>query len=168
MSTAKFNVWITEIGDPCHVIQEKGDEQWFVHVVDCDGKVVQWCGRKYRDIPAKCGHAEFDLPPGCYAVFASHTAGGGEGNFGNRLTHVQIVRANCGDHVCVTLFSPTLWYCGTWFSEAVRFQIAQLERAGVRVDVAQNAIGAVQELLGQLKPDRFAANNFDELRGREK
>jgi hypothetical protein len=164
MSTAKLNVWITAIGDPCHMMQERSDEQWYVHIVDCEGKVLTWCGRKYRDIETKCGHVEIDIPPGCYAVFASHTKGGGEGNFGNRLTHVQIVRANCGDHVCVTLFSPTLWYCGTWFADAVRQQTVALRRAGVNEEVARNAIGAVEALLQQGKVDRFTTNTFEALR----
>lgn len=163
MSTARLNVWITAIGDPCHIIQENKEEQWFVHIVDCDGKVLTWCGRKYRDIETKCGHVEIEIPPGCYAVFASHTKGGAEGQFGNRLTHVQVVRANCGDHVCVTLFSPTLWYCGTWFADAVRQQAAALRGAGVDEAVARNAIGAVEALLKQGKVDRFTTNTFQAL-----
>ena len=159
MSTAKLNVWITEIGDPCHIIQPPKGEEWFVHIVDCEGKVLTWCGRKFRDIPTKCGHAEIEIPPGCYVVFASHSREGeGVGEFGNRLTHVQIVRANCGDHVCVTLFSPSLWYCGTWFNAAVRQQQAALGRAGVDQKTARVALAAVDDLLQKIKPDRFAAN----------
>jgi hypothetical protein len=159
VSTAKLNVWITAIGDPCHIIEPPPDEQWYVHIVDCEGNVLTWCGRKFRDIPTKCGHAEIEIPPGCYAVFASHSKEGeGVGEFGNRLTHVQIVRANCGDHVCVTLFSPSLWHCGTWFRAAIEQHAAGLAKAGVNQDVARAAIGAVQNLLNNMKPDRFAAN----------
>jgi hypothetical protein len=159
MSTAKLNVWVTEIGDPCHIINPPNGEQWYVHIVDCEGKVLTWCGRKYRDIPTKCGHVEIEIPPGCYTVFASHSkTGQGVPPFGNRLTHVQIVRANCGDHVCVTLFSPSIWYCGTWFAHAIRYQAADLARAGADEKVQRAALTAVGNLLDTIKPDRFAEN----------
>jgi hypothetical protein len=156
MSTATLNCWITEIGDPCHIINH---DEWFVHIVDCEGKVLTWCGKTYRDIPTKCGHAEIEIPPGCYAVFAGHsTKGTGIGEFGNRLTHVQIVRANCGDHVCVTLFSPSLWYCGTWFKAAIKQQAAGLKKAGVDDKTAKAAVDAVQNVLGKLRCDTFTQN----------
>jgi hypothetical protein len=164
MSTAMLNVWITEIGDPCHIIKpsQQDPRGWFVHVLDCDGQVLEWCDRKYRDIPAKCGHAEIEVPPGCYTVLASHTPGAGEINgipvFGNRLTHVQIVRVNCGDHACVTLFSPTMWHCGTWFKAAIAQEAAGLAKAGVNRDTAKAAITAVDKLLGQMKIDPFTQN----------
>ena len=157
MSTARLNVWITEIGDPCHIIDDK--DEWFVHIVDCEGQVLTWCGRKYRDIPAKCGHAEIEIPPGCYAVLASHSREGAiNPPFGNRLTHVQIVRANCGDHICVTLFSPSLWHCGTWFKAAVEQQMAGLTRAQVDQRVARTAVEAVQNLLDKIPVDPFTKN----------
>ena len=159
MSTATLNVWITEIGDPCHIINPPPDEQWYVHIVDCDGKVLTWCSKTYRDIPTKCGHAEIEIPPGCYTVFASHSKKGeGVPPFGNRLTHVQIVRANCGDHVCVTLFSPSLWFCGTWFAAALQQHATGLARANVDPRLAKTAITAVQEVLHAMKPEPFAAN----------
>lgn len=159
MCLVKFNVFISEIGDGCHIIDPPDGEEWFVHVVDCEGKVLKFCGKEFRDIPAKCGHAEFEAPPGCYMVFASHSKKGeGVPPFGNRLTHVQIVRANCGEDVCVTLFSPSLWYCGTWFNAAVRQQVAGLARAGADERITANAIAAVDALLERVKPDRFAEN----------
>ena len=164
MSTAMLNVWITDIGDPCHIIKPHPEEQWYVHVVDCDGRVVEWCGRRYRDIPAKCGHAEFELPPGCYAVLASHSREHeGVGEFGNRLTHVQIVRVNCGDHACVTLFSPSAWHCGTWFKAAIEMQLTAMERAGVKPETARRAIKAIDALLEQLPIDAFT-RNMEELK----
>src|SRR5947199_4787300 len=104
MGLAKLNVWITRFGDACHIDDK---EPYFVHITDCGGKVLEWCGKKYAGLPAKCGHLEVDIPPGCYSVFASHTPGATGPSFGNRLTHVQVVRANCGDHVCVTLHAPS-------------------------------------------------------------
>ena len=82
----------------------------------------------------------------CPTPFASHSKEGqGVPPFGNRLTHVQVVRANCGDHVCVTLFSPSLWFCGTWFRAAVEQQLNGLTKARVDPKVARGAIDAVQK-----------------------
>lgn len=156
MSTANLNVWITGFSDPCHINDK---DPWFVHITDCEGKVLEWCGRKFSFIPAKCGHLEIDIPPGCYTVFAGHSPQGqGVPPFGNRLTHVQVVRANCGDHVCVTLFSPTLWFCGSWFAHAVATQLAGLEKARVDPKLATAAVQAVRALLDKLPIDPYTAN----------
>ncbi|HXU31973.1 MAG TPA: hypothetical protein VN851_15485 [Thermoanaerobaculia bacterium] len=159
MCTATLCVWITEIGDPCHIIKEQPGEKWYVHIVDCEGNVLEWCGRKFRDIETKCGHAEIKVPPGCYTVFASHSKQGeGLGIFGNRLTHVQVVRANCDDRICVTLFSPALWFCGTWFAAAVRQQTPGLLRLGLDRQAIKGALTAIDLLLERVPVDPFAKN----------
>ena len=159
MSAVTLNVWITNFGDPCHLIQETATEKWYVHIVDCAGNALKWCGKTYTFMYAKCGHLEVEIPPGCYAVFAGHSASPGSvPPFGNRLTHVQVVRANCGDHVCVTLFSPTLWYCGTWFAHAVATQLPALQQAKVDAKIATAATQAVQALLDKIPADAFTAN----------
>ena len=33
MSTAKLNIWVTEVGDPCRIDMK---HQWFVHVLHCE------------------------------------------------------------------------------------------------------------------------------------
>lgn len=157
MSLATLNVWITEIGDPCH-ISDTDKHQWFVHIVDCEGKPLTWCGKSYRDLEAKCGHLQVEIPPGCYAVFASENAQGrgGLGEFGNLLTHVQVVRANCGDHVCVTLFSPSAHFCGTWFAGAI-FAFSN-GLAQVNPKLTKAAFDAVEALVAVLPADRFSTN----------
>jgi hypothetical protein len=152
--TAKLCVWVTAFGDPCHIMEA---EQFYVHVTDCQGHVLTWCKKTYSFIPTKCGMVEIDVPPGCYSVFATHSAKGtGVKPFGNRLTHIQVVRVNCGDNVCVTLFSPTLWHCGTWFADAVHTQIpTALQEHRV---LAEAAVKAVQALLAKIEPDPFIAN----------
>ena len=87
----------------------------------------------------------------------------GVGEFGNRLTHVQIVRVNCGDHACVTLFSPSAWHCGTWFKAAIEMQLTAMERAGVKPETARRAIKAIDALLDQLPIDAFT-RNMEELK----
>ena len=163
MSTATLNVWITEIGDPCHIIKPHAEDEqgWFVHVLDCHGNVLEWCGKPYRDLKAECGHLEIEVPPGCYSVLASHTADGAHSEyppFGNRLTHVSIVRVNCGDHACVTLFSPSIWHCGTWFKTAIQDHTNVLVKGGMKAEVARGAVAAIDAFLKQVKVDPFTQN----------
>lgn len=156
MSTAKLHVWITAIARACH-IEDK--DRWFVHITDCTGNPLVWCNKTYTFLEAKCGHLEIDIPPGCYTVFAGHSPRGvGVQPFGNRLTHVQVVRANCGDHVCVTLFSPGISYCGTYFALAVKSQYAALERANIDPKLARAAVTAVEALVAKLEPEPYALN----------
>ena len=54
------------MGEPCKIDL---DHRWFIHVLQCDGSLLRWCvdGREpqdYTNIPAVCGHAEIDVPPG--------------------------------------------------------------------------------------------------------
>jgi hypothetical protein len=155
MSLATLNVWVTAIGDPCHIDNDP-TRKVVVHIVDCEGNVLTWCGRTYRDIPTECGHATIEIPPGCYAVFASE--GVGIGTFGNVLTHVQIVRANCGDHVCVTLFTPSAHLCGTWFGAAVGLYLAEMTKAVGDPRLVTGALEAVQKLVAKLPADTFSSN----------
>ena len=155
MSTARLNVWITRFGDACHIDDK---EPYYVYITDCSGNILVWCGKKYAGLPAKCGHLEVDIPPGCYSVFASHTPGQVGPSFGNRLTHIQIVRANGGDHVCVTLFAPTLSKCGSWFAYAVKTQLAGLRKANIDPELVNAAVKAVEALIAKLPPDPVAEN----------
>ena len=157
MTTARLNVWINAIADACHIVDK---DTWYVHITDCTGKPLVWCNETYTFREAKCGHLEIDIPPGCYTVFAGHTARKDVQvqPFGNRLTHVQVVRANCGDHVCVTLFSPGMPYCGTWFAQAVKTQYAALERANIDLTLARAAVTAVEAFVAKLEPEPYALN----------
>jgi hypothetical protein len=65
---ATLNVWIHDQQDPCRI----SDLPWRVFVTYCNGNPVEWCGHTYSIEEAKCGHAEFQLPPGCYFVGGYH------------------------------------------------------------------------------------------------
>lgn len=165
MSTANLNIWITRFGDACHM---EDKEPYFVHIVDCSGRPLKYCGKNYTFLPAKCGHLEVDVPPGCYSVFAGHTAPNPSvPPFGNRLTHVAVVRVNCGDHACVTLFAPALSHCGTWFAHAVNTQLAGLAQANVDRKLLTNALEAVNALVAKLPPDPFTQNTLGLLADKE-
>jgi hypothetical protein len=157
MSTARLNVWVTEVGDPCKIDLE---HQWFVHVLQCDGTFLTWCrdGERptpYTNIATRCGHAEFDVPPGAYLVMATWSPSQGDPHrLGNHLTHLQVVRVNCGDRGCITLFPPTAHFCGTWFQIAVN----TLMRLGdVDPDLGARAVNAIGDVLRTLPqpPDRL-------------
>lgn len=150
---------MTRRSDACHI---DDNIQWYVHITDCEGRPLRWCGRTYTFMPAKCGHLEVAIPPGCYTVFASWTP---KQNvhppyqpFGNHLTHVQVVRLNCGDHVCVTLFQPSLHYCGTWFAYALRENQTVFEQAKIDPNAAKIAGEAVQKFVGQIEADPYTEN----------
>jgi len=96
------------------------------------------------------------VPPGCYVVFAGWSPPPVlVPPFGNQLTQVQVVRLNCGDHACVTLFSPSLHQCGTWFASAVTTQIEALEKAKIDAKAARGAVQTVQALLERVPRPRL-------------
>lgn len=155
MSTARLNVWASVIGRPCEIESKK---TLYVYVLHCDGRVLEWCGRKYVALPTKCGHLEVEIPPGCYIVGAVENPNGIP-PLGNHLTHIQIVRANCGDHVCVTLFNPTLHFCGHWFKTAMTGHAAAGGQGVPRELTAamRNAIDAVEKVEALLPQDPMVA-----------
>lgn len=117
MGLAKLNVWVSDTDDPCAV----SNRTWFVTIYDCDGKVLRWCRRRYFVVPARCGHVEIELPPGCYrvsAVWGFRPIPGGL--WGNHFTDSAIVQARCNETVCVRLFNPSIHRCGRIFLHAVR------------------------------------------------
>ncbi len=153
MSTATLNVWITQRGDPCRI----ATTEHFVYVLECcTGKPLVWCKRVYAGLQTNCGHLEIEIPPGCYIVGAVESTSGVM-PLGNCLTHIAMVRANCGDHICVTLFDPSLHLCGTWLGAAINTFV--LERGGGPpigpevMGALRNAGQAVQELLKVIPAD---------------
>lgn len=154
MSTAKLNVWVTRVGDSCHIDNE---HQWYVHILHCDGELLRWCDRVYTNLPTKCAHLEVEIPPGCYMVCATWSpAPAGTvtpTTLGNHITHLVVIRADCGDDVCITLFPPTFHWCGTWWLVALREQIALQRFPEQAIRAADAAANAVDELLKQLPMD---------------
>lgn len=159
MSTAKLNVWILRRDKRCQ-IEDRFEH--FVYVVDCDGNPLVWCGTKYVALKTKCGHLELEVPPGCYFVGAvtNPYSAGDFPPFGNHLTHLAMVRVNCGDHACVTLFDPTAHFCGTWFQKAIDNHLA----GGIKGELAiamKEARPAIARLVTALEkgdPDNFTTN----------
>jgi hypothetical protein len=115
-----------------------------------------WCRKRYVAMPTKCGHLELEVPPGCYVVGAVENPTG-RPPLGNHLTHIQIVRANCGDHICVTLFNPAAKFCGHWFLSAVTQHLAAAGNAlpAETARAIRNAVKPLEELVNQLPEDEL-------------
>ena len=115
MSLSTVDVWIADWADPCRI----SDATWRVTVTDCGNQVIQWCNTAYEDIEAECGHAELQLPPGCYVVFALRRIPihpppnpAPFPPFFTILTNRQVLTLGCDMHGCVNLQAQS--YIQTW------------------------------------------------------
>lgn len=169
MSTAKLNVWVTAVGDPCKIDMQ---HQWYVHVLHCDGKILNWCERVYTNLKTKCGHLEIEIPPGCYMVCATWSPAPvgvpTPTSLGNHISHLVTVRANCGDHVCATLFPPTFHWCGIWWLVALQEHIATNRLPAAANEPARAAVKAVEALLKHIPPDTLTQNMAEIAKNRPK
>ena len=159
MGMAKLNVWISAMDDPCGV----DDRTWYVTVYDCDGNVLQWCGRKYVVLPAKCGHLEVEVPPGCYylkAVWSFRFFGGIF--YVNHFTDAAIVQAVCDQTACVKLFNPSIHRCGIIVLRAVRDLVLQ---KAIKPEMARQFEAALNGVLANVpKPMKgFELDHLDEI-----
>ena len=141
MGTGKLQIWITSESDPCRISErdEHDNLPWVVGIWHCNGQLLNWCGRKYFGMEARCGHLEVDLPPGCYVVRAADWMGlTHQGVWGNHWTDHGVVTVCCDQTTCVTLFAPSAHNCGVGFLGAVRRMIAEKRLpAKIGEDVAQ-------------------------------
>ena len=104
MGLGTLNVWIHDRVDHCKI----SDDLWFVSVTLCNGAVLEWCGKTYGFMEAKCGHTEIELPPGCYIVFASQFVFLPGSKFPFIIsTDFSVVMVECDATACVHLYSPT-------------------------------------------------------------
>jgi hypothetical protein len=142
MGFSKLNIWITELGKACKIDKRT----WYVNIYTCDGSILEWCGKRYSVLPARCGHLEIDVPPGCYlinAVWGYWTDPKGVIH-GNHFTHNAVVQACCSETSCVTLFTPVNHICGVIFQLAVK-DLAMQEL--VPKEVVQRFNVAIAEVL---------------------
>jgi hypothetical protein len=157
MGMARLNVWISAMDDPCGV----DNRTWYVTIFDCNGNVLEWCGRKYVVLPAKCGHLQVDVPPGCYyvkAVWNFSLLGGIY--YVNHFTDAAIVQAVCEQTACVKLFNPSLHRCGTIILRAIKDMVQQ---KAVKAEAAKQFETALKAVLADVpKPAKgFELNYLD-------
>ena len=161
MSTARLNVWVTEVGNPCKIDMK---HQWFVHILHCNGEILDWCGRKYTNLATKCGHLDIEIPVGCYMVCATWSPAPPTNNLpttlGNHISHLSIIRANCAQEICVTLFPPTFHWCGIWWLQALNEGVRLKRFPKEANQAAANAARAVEDLLKQLPPEDELTRNM--------
>jgi hypothetical protein len=123
MGVGTVNIWIADVADPCKI----SNATWLVTVADCENRVIQWCDRVYEAIEARCGHAELELPPGCYIVFGVLRVPlppppppfpPPPFPFINYTTHSQVLTLGCDERACVRLYAPTYRRCwdDVWFA----------------------------------------------------
>ena len=159
MGLSKLNIWISDMDDLCSVSLLT----WYVTIYDCNGKVLEWCGRRYVVIPAKCGHLEIEVPPGCYYIKAVWNFKlVGNIYYVNHFTDAAIVQACCEQHVCVKLFNPGIHRCGTILAKAVHDLVLQ---KAVKPEVAAKQETALKEVLKDVPvPGKlFELGHLDEI-----
>jgi hypothetical protein len=158
MGMAKLNVWITDLGKTC----EMAKRDWVIAIFTCDGKVLEWCGRKYDSIPAKCGHAEIEVPPGCYTLRATAHSWWANGIlYGNWATDRTVVQACCDQHYCVTLYAPSAQACWIPLFEVV---LPMLARNNALPKNVLDAAKVIQDGMARLSLSDFEKNEAEQLK----
>jgi len=148
MGMAKLSVFVSGTDDPCGL----DSRTWYVTIYDCDGNVLQWCGKKYVVLRAECGHLEVEVPPGCYyikAVWGFTVVTPGLVYRANHFTDAAIVNARCEQTTCVKLFNPSAHRCGYIYVRALRDLVAQKAIKPELARHVEEAIGTVNEQLGR-------------------
>ncbi len=159
MGMAKLNIWVSRTDDPCSV----DDETWYIIIYDCDGEVLEWCDKRYVVLPARCGHLEVEVPPGCYCIRAVWGYGmRADELWGNHFTEATIVQARCEETVCVKLFNPGAHRCGYIYKLAIADMVA---RNVLEPDLAKRLHEAIDEVLEQIPipMKKFEMGHEDEI-----
>lgn len=143
---AKLNIFVSAMDDPCKL----SSRTWYITIFDCDGNVFEWCGKRFILIPAKCGHVEVSVPPGCYYIKAVWNFWYYEQGSYYRVNHwtdAAIVQACCEKTTCVRLFNPSVHRCGKIYVRALRDLVRQ---KAMKFEVANQAEKAINATLKQI------------------
>ena len=146
MGMAKLNIFVSGMDDPCGF----DNRTWYVTIYDCDGNVLEWCGRRYVVMRAPCGHLEVEVPPGCYyikAVWSFVIVLPGLVYRVNHFTDAAIVGACCEQTTCVKLFNPSAHRCGYIYVRALRDLVRQ---KGIKPELARQAEDAINATLQEM------------------
>lgn len=144
MGMGRLNVWIHDRNSPCRI----SDEDWLVNVSYCSGETLEWCGKTFGFLDAKCGHLEIEIPPGCYVVHALQWfwLPGSQFPF-FRSTHFALVMVECDASACVHLYFPTVRQTT---HQSVNVGRLLAEEGGVPREKAQQLAAAASSLLEHL------------------
>ena len=159
MGMARLQIWITSEGAPCKISErdEHDNLPWVVAIWHCSGELLEWCGRKYFNIVAKCGHVEIEVPPGCYIIRAADGMGiSANGQvWGNHWSDHAVVTACCDENTCVTLFAPSAHSCGIGFLAVLERLVAAKK---IAPELGREAIQALKKVL-----EKTPQTNWDKL-----
>ncbi len=162
MSLAKISIFVSGIDDPCSV----DNRTWYVTIYNCDGSVLEWCGKRYVVLKAPCGHLQEKVPPGCYyikAVWGFTVVTPGLVYRANHFTDAAIVTACCDETTCVKLFNPSAHRCGYIYVRAVQDLVAQKAIGPEQAEPVDAAVNEINELIG--KPAKlFELGHEEEIR----
>jgi hypothetical protein len=147
-------VWVHDKVDPCRI----SDAFWFITVTHCNGNVVTWCNHTYFAESAKCGHAEFQLPPGCYIVRGFQWIPLKPFPLFHFTEHA-IVIVNCDEFACVHLYTPPDRQAPGGAAGAVRY-FAKTEK--LPQDKVDKFLAASETLLKAM-PETAVDRAFDKL-----
>jgi hypothetical protein len=160
MGVSTLNVWVHDIVDPCRI----SDHTWFINITDCKNQVVEWCGKRYAGIPARCGHVQVELPPGCYTVWGALSfAIRPPFLYANYVTHFAPVTLCCEDKQCVQLYAPTYHQCwrsillATQFIAEAQPQAIPPEKAKQLLDIVNSVLEHVPKTAGDAALDQIFA-----------
>jgi len=148
---ATLSISVSAMDEPCKI---ENTRPWFITVFNCDGTVLQFCGRSYILMPAECGCLDVQVPPGCYyikAVWAFWVITPRLVYRVNHFTDAAIVQACCEKTTCVRLFNPSVHRCGIIYEKAVNDLIKQ---NAISADVGERvteAVGAVNKEIPEPK-----------------
>lgn len=148
MGMATLNVFVSAMDDPCGL----DNRTWYITIYQCDGSVLDWCGRRYVVLRAPCGHLEIKVPPGCYyikAVWSFSVVTPGLVFRVNHFTDAAIVTACCEETTCVKLFNPSAHRCGYIYVRALRDLVAQKAINPALAQQVEGAVGEINEQLGR-------------------
>lgn len=144
---ATLSISVSAKDEPCKI---ENTRRWYITVFNCDGTVLEFCGKRYILIPTKCGCLDVKVPPGCYyikAVWGFKIITPGLVYKVNHFTDAAIVQACCGKTICVRLFNPSAHRCGYIYGLAVNDLIKQ---KAIKPDAGKRAIGAIEAVNRQL------------------
>lgn len=124
---SKVNFFVSKMHEACKV----SERDWYITIFNCDGTLLEFCGRDYIVIKAHCGHAEIKLPPGKYVAVAvwGYFMGADGKYWGNHFTNKAIFQCNSGQHVCCWLYNPSVHECGIIYDTALQDMQGNLNQA---------------------------------------
>lgn len=125
MAYGLLSVWVREPND-CSVVKENGE----VVARGC-------CGDEWHKAKLKEGHAQFNVPPGCYIVDASLEPG----CCGYPVKETMVI-VKCNETVCVNLLRE---YAGDPIRSIIPFAIHGRE-AGIPDEEIEKLVGILEKI----------------------